>query len=153
MASLASWTIAMQSARQQESKRLTTLSPRLATASPPSLKVSPLLCFAECLLVNNEYSCAADVLPEPYRNDGNYDILHARDTGEKVVMADWNRANRKGSLSLNVHELVDEGEEDPIVLQDYFESVIIPLSKLPDPADVESQHTKEDTPLVTRERR
>lgn len=114
---------------------------------------SSLLCFDECCLVNSEYSSAADVLPEPYRNDGNYDILHARDTGEKVVMADWNRANRKGSLSLNVHELVDEGEEDPIVLQDYFESVIVPLSKLPDPADVESQHTKEDTPLVTRERR
>lgn len=94
-----------------------------------------------------------DVLPEPYRNDGNYDILQSRETGEKVVMADWNRANRKGSISINVHELLDEGEEDPIVLQDYFDAVVLPLSKVP--AVESSQHSVEDDlPLLeTRGRR
>lgn len=91
-------------------------------------------------------------MPEPYRNDGNYDILRSRETGEKVVMADWSRANRKGSISINVHELIDEGEEDPIVLQDYFDSVVIPLSKIPDPMDNASNHLM-DREIETRARR
>lgn len=39
--------------------------------------------------------------------------------------------NRRGSLSINVHELTDEGEEDPRVLELYFRDVVLPLSKVP----------------------
>jgi hypothetical protein len=104
------------------------------------------------IYANDPLLFIGDALPEPYRNDGTYDILRS-DTGEylyvftciysniltlcaageRVVMADWNnhRAMRKGSLSLNVHELVDEGEEDIMVLREYFNEVVLPLSELP----------------------
>jgi hypothetical protein len=107
-----------------------------------------------------------EVLPEPYRNDGTYDILRS-DTGESVVMADWqnHRDMRKGSLSLNVHELVDEGEEDLIVLREYFQEVVLPLSKVPeeeaqagssDAGDIEAgagAAEAESAPFVGRQRR
>lgn len=93
----------------------------------------------------------ADVLPEPYRNDGTYDILRSAETGESVVLADWrgtkvrDRAkHRLGTLSINVHELADEGEEDVRVLQRYFEDYVLPLSEIPkeesDSDDEERQH-------------
>ncbi len=47
-------------------------------------------------------------------------------------MADWNRNNRRGSISINVHELTDEGEEDQLVLKEYFNAVVLPLSVVPD---------------------
>ena len=48
-------------------------------------------------------------------------------------MSDWqnHRTNRRGSLSINVHELTDEGEEDPRVLEEYFKEVVVPLSVIP----------------------
>jgi hypothetical protein len=75
----------------------------------------------------------AAVYPEPYRNDGTYDVLRSAETGEQVVLADWHnkRKIRRGSLSINVHELTDEGEEDQRVLEEYFREVVLPLSKIP----------------------
>ena len=72
------------------------------------------------------------------------------------MFADWHRgaSNRKGSLSINVHELVDEGEEDIMVLKQYFNDVVFPLSQLPSEkeGDEESGHS-EDKPFIGRERR
>jgi hypothetical protein len=39
---------------------------------------------------------------------------------------------RKGSISINVHELADEGEEDHQVLESYFQELVLPLSKIPE---------------------
>ena len=47
-------------------------------------------------------------------------------------MSDW-RADRavarSGSISINVHELVDEGEENQKVLEEYFKDRVLPLAK------------------------
>lgn len=75
-----------------------------------------------------------EVLPEPYRNDGSYDIIRST-TGEVALMHDF-RPNKRylGSISINVHELVDEGEENPLVLKQYFEDTVLPLSVIPPPS-------------------
>jgi hypothetical protein len=40
---------------------------------------------------------------------GTYDILRSAETGESVLMSDWRDfRTRRGSLSINVHELTDE---------------------------------------------
>ncbi|RYH30611.1 hypothetical protein EON65_04580 [archaeon] len=97
-----------------------------------------------------------------YRNDGTYDILRG-EGGESVVMADWGRGRRgergwggrdrtgRGSLSLNVHELVDEGEEDEVVLKEYFNTFVMSLADQIE-RDEESV-TSEDRMLMGRERR
>jgi hypothetical protein len=38
------------------------------------------------------------------------------------------RRRRVGSLSLNVNEVIDNGENDPVVLKNYFEQVVLPLA-------------------------
>lgn len=46
-------------------------------------------------------------------------------------MSDWGlhrSSNRVGSISINVHELVDEGEENHLVLEKYFEELVVPLA-------------------------
>jgi len=45
-------------------------------------------------------------------------------------MSDWGRSkkNRVGSISINVHELVDEGEECQPVLEQYFSELVLPLA-------------------------
>jgi hypothetical protein len=70
------------------------------------------------------------VFPEPFRDDGSYIALRDLDTQEMTVSRDW-RNNRRGSLSINVHELADEGEENSLVLETYFKEVVMPLSKPP----------------------
>ncbi len=80
------------------------------------------------------------------------------ETGESVVMADWrnHRKNRRGSISINVHELTDEGEEDPKVLEEYFREVVLPLSVVPDKdSDEESGSigSQISEVVMTRERR
>jgi hypothetical protein len=67
---------------------------------------------------------APAVYPEPYRNDGTYDVLRSATTGESVVMSDWrNRHKKQRRLSINVHELTDEGEEEQQVLEEYWNEV------------------------------
>jgi hypothetical protein len=60
-------------------------------------------------------------------------------------MADWrnHRQNRRGSISINVHELTDEGEEDPKVLEEYFKEVVLPLSVVPIEEEEESEEDEE----------
>jgi hypothetical protein len=70
------------------------------------------------------------VFPEPFRDDGSYIALRDLDTQEMTVSRDW-RNNRRGSLSINVHELTDEGEENGLILETYFKEVVVPLSKPP----------------------
>jgi hypothetical protein len=41
------------------------------------------------------------------------------------------RQNRVGSISINVHEVTDEGEENPLILRQYWQDMIVPLSQLP----------------------
>ena len=99
-----------------------------------------------------------ETLPEPYRNDGTYDVLKYAETGESVVMADWrnHRMNRRGSLSINVHELTDEGEEDHRVLTEYWKEVVLPLAVVPDEetgSGVGSDARSEEEVVMTRERR
>jgi hypothetical protein len=74
-----------------------------------------------------------EVYPEPYRNDGSYDIITCKTTGESTVLADFMHArqNRVGSISINVHEVTDEGEENQLILKQYWEDMILPLSVLP----------------------
>ena len=88
-----------------------------------------------------------EVYPEPYRNDGTYNVLTCQTTGEEVVMADWagTRAARTGSISINVHELVDEGEENQIVLEKYFEEFVYPLAKEADMKDRRSRSSSNDS--------
>ena len=72
-----------------------------------------------------------EALPEPYRNDGTYNVLRCQTTGEELVMSDWRTdraAARSGSISINVHELVDEGEENQKVLEEYFKDRVLPLA-------------------------
>ena len=72
------------------------------------------------------------MLPEPYRNDGTYNLLRCQTTGEMVLMSDWRNgrnAGRSGSISINVHELVDEGEENQLVLEEYFKDRVLPLAR------------------------
>jgi hypothetical protein len=80
-----------------------------------------------------------EILPEPYRNDGSYDIIKST-TGEMALMHDF-RPNKRylGSISLNVHELVDEGEENLLVLRQYFKDTVEPLAVIPP-----SHHGSED---------
>eukprot|EP00597_Dinobryon_sp_UTEXLB2267_P009397 CAMPEP_0170086304 /NCGR_PEP_ID=MMETSP0019_2-20121128/21018_1 /TAXON_ID=98059 /ORGANISM="Dinobryon sp., Strain UTEXLB2267" /LENGTH=640 /DNA_ID=CAMNT_0010303293 /DNA_START=83 /DNA_END=2005 /DNA_ORIENTATION=+ len=74
------------------------------------------------------------VYPEPYRNDGTYDLIRSQNTEEIIVMSDWGRSkkNRVGSISINVHELVDEGEECQPVLEQYFSELVLPLARQAD---------------------
>lgn len=85
-----------------------------------------------------------EVLPEPYRNDGSYITAYDVELNRKTVITDFRnmRENRRGSISINVHELLDEGEEDQQVLEQYFREVVLPLSKKPRPEDAS---TLEDT--------
>lgn len=71
-----------------------------------------------------------NVYPEPFRDDGSYIALRDLDTQEMTVSRDW-RNNRRGSLSINVHELTDEGEENALILDTYFHEVVVPLSRPP----------------------
>lgn len=82
-----------------------------------------------------------EIYPEPYRNDGTYDLLTCKTTGETVVLADWKhiRQNRVGSISINVDELVDEGEENPLVLKEYWNEIVLPMAVPPD-----SSHGSDD---------
>jgi len=99
-----------------------------------------------------------EVFPEPYRNDGTYDIIRNATTGESIVLHDFRNAryNRLGSLSINVHELTDEGEEDQRVLEEYFHEVVLPLSEMPKEEEgggVGSNFDEEGLPIHTRVRR
>lgn len=86
-----------------------------------------------------------EALPEPYRNDGSYITARDVERNTATVIADFKnmRQNRRGSISINVHELLDEGEEDQAVLEQYFREVVLPLSKKPRVEDENS--TLEDS--------
>eukprot|EP01040_Poterioochromonas_malhamensis_P018730 gene18730-21936_t len=71
-----------------------------------------------------------NVYPEPFRDDGSYIALRDLDTQEMTVSRDW-RNNRRGSLSINVHELTDEGEENALILETYFNEVVVSLPRPP----------------------
>jgi hypothetical protein len=91
-----------------------------------------------------------DVYPEPFRdssiqmylvdrsnsltsNANGYSELesgegHTQGQGQGQETRPRNRLQRKGSLSLNVAELIDDGEHDPWVMKNYFENVVLPLA-------------------------
>lgn len=67
-------------------------------------------------------------------------------------MADWknSRQNRVGSISINVEELVDEGEENPLVLQEYWKEIVVPLSTLPDSSHGSDDGDDDERPRLRR---
>jgi hypothetical protein len=99
-----------------------------------------------------------EVFPEPYRNDGTYNILRCQTTGEEVVMSNWTagrNVGRSGSISINVHELVDEGEENQRVLEQYFQDRVLPLATETEEEEEEEEDDWEDGKgkiLMTRQR-
>lgn len=65
--------------------------------------------------------------------------------------------DRRGSVSINVHELLDNGEENELVLKTYFQEVVLPLAAAAGHSEVEGgSDVPRDEGLVnimTRERR
>jgi hypothetical protein len=79
-----------------------------------------------------------------------------------MIIHDFRNApkNRRGSLSINVHELTDEGEEDQRVLEEYFHDFVLPLSEIPKEDEeggggggIDANFDSDGIPLRTRERR
>ena len=68
-----------------------------------------------------------EVYPEPYRNDGSYDALRTAGDDDAALQTEW--FDRRGSISINVHELEDEAEENQKVLEQYFKDVVLPLAQ------------------------
>jgi hypothetical protein len=88
------------------------------------------------------------VYPEPYRIDGSFDYLKNGYNGTEAPSSE-----RRGSLSLNVHEVVEEGEDSEVVLQAYFNQFVLPLSKeTNDHTDDDSKYDEENISRIQNER-
>ena len=96
---------------------------RKAAGKPVPHDVFTTVCYRQPSLTEK------DIYPEPFR-DSSFEYVaddnHDRDHGDHSYES-YGRA-RRGSLSLNVQELVDEGETNPQVLKKYFDDVVLPLA-------------------------
>lgn len=96
----------------------------------------------------------SQVFPEPYRIDGSEDVLNRTtdladlDTSSYSSRSlqlsgygrSWRARDRRGSMSLNVHEHIDEDEVDQRVSEEYFHEFVVPLATAePDPEEAMEQ--------------
>ena len=70
-------------------------------------------------------------------------------------MSNWTagrNVGRSGSISINVHELVDEGEENQRVLEQYFQDRVLPLAAATEEEEEDDWEDGKGKILMTRQR-